>query len=363
MLMGRRPLTRSRVALLAATVVVVLGMLAGLGALALRPARAAVGPLPAAALVLPADARFVMGFDVKRFTASPFYTRYASRPGMRPQAFVELEQRTGLDAARDVDELIVAGTGVGADGDMIALAIGRFDVAKLTRALETEGKVSSYRYEGSSLWAFKADGPRAARGDGPRASAMALASLGRDALLLGSKPRVEAAVANRKRGLAPLRSNEMIVRLAERIRSGSTFWMVGDGALLSSLPASFSGPGTSPGAAASLNLPALRSLTVTGDLDPLVSLAITGEALDEPGARNLADVVRGLVALAAIQAQQKPELQQLASALSVTTEANRVLVTARIPYQLLDALSAGVKRTAPTAKGAPPSPRLEAPAP
>jgi len=348
MLIGSRPLTKSRLALLAATVVVVLGMLAGLGAFVLSPARAAVGPLPAAALALPADAHFVMGFDVKLFTASPFYKRYAARPGMRPQAFGELEQKTGLDVARDLDQIIVAGTGAGKDAEFVAVAIGRFDVGKLTHALETEGKASAYRHEGSPVWAFKAEGPHA--------SATALASLGRDTLLVGSQRRVEAMVGNHKRGLTPLRSNELLLRLAEKVRPGSTFWMVGDSSLLAAMPSSLPAPGA-PAGGAMLNLPTLRSLMVTGDLDPLVTLAITGEALDEPGARNLADVVRGLVALAAIQAQQSPELQQLASAVTVATEANRVLVTARIPYELLDALSAGARRNAPLPKGAPAAPR------
>jgi len=71
-------MTRSRLAVLVSTVVVVVGVIAGLGALWLNPARAAVGPMPGEALILPADARFVMGFDVRRFTASPFYARYAS---------------------------------------------------------------------------------------------------------------------------------------------------------------------------------------------------------------------------------------------------------------------------------------------
>jgi hypothetical protein len=357
MLIANRPLRKSRIALLAATVVVVLGMLAGLGAFLLSPARAAVGPLPAAALVLPADARFVMGFDVKRFTGSPFYTRYAARTGTKPPAFGELEQKTGLDAARDVDQIIVAGSGVGKDAEMVALAIGRFDVAKLTRALESEGKASAYRHEGSPVWAFKAESPRAGAADAPRATTVALAPLGRDMLLFGSQRRVEAALASRKRGQAPLRSNELLVRLAEKVRPGATFWMVGDGSLLAGMPASFPAPGAPAGSGATLNLPTLRSLMVTGDLDPLVSLAITGEAVDEPGARNLADVVRGLVALAALQAQQSPELQQLASAISVATEQNRVLVTARIPYELIDALSTAGRRTAPAPKSAAPAPR------
>jgi hypothetical protein len=49
-------------------------------------------------------------------------------------------------------------------------------------------------------------------------------------------------------------------------------------------------------------------------------------------------VVRGFVALATLQASQKPELKDLASAINVTTDANRVLVNARIPYSLIDAL-------------------------
>jgi hypothetical protein len=128
--------------------------------------------------------------------------------------------------------------------------------------------------------------------------------------------------------------------------------MVGDQSLLAGMPSSIPAPGASGGAeggGSTINLPALRSLTVTGDLDPQVSLDLTGEAADEAAAKNLADVVRGFVALMSLQAQQKPELQQLASAFSVATEQNRVLVTARIPYAMIDALSAKAGKSAPTA--------------
>jgi hypothetical protein len=39
-----------------------------------------------------------------------------------------------------------------------------------------------------------------------------------------------------------------------------------------------------------------------------------------------------------LQAQQKPELAELASAFNISTEMNRVLISARIPYELLEAL-------------------------
>jgi len=125
--------------------------------------------------------------------------------------------------------------------------------------------------------------------------------------------------------------------------------MVGDQSLLAGLPTSVPAPGASADGA-TVSLPALKSLTVTGDLDPQVSLSITGDAADELAAKNLADVVRGFVALMSLQAQQKPELQRLASAVTVATEQNRVLVSARVPYELLDALRPKAKpaEAAPT---------------
>jgi hypothetical protein len=179
----------------------------------------------------------------------------------------------------------------------------------------------------------------------------AVAFLGERALLFGPKAQVEAAVSSRTRGEAPLRTNTGLVALIAKVRPGSTFWMVGDQSLLASLPATVPSPG---GGGASVTLPALRSLTVTGDLDPEVSLAVTGEAADEAAARNLADLVRGAVALVSLQAQQKPELAQLASAISVATEANKVLVSARIPYALIDALQPAA-RPAPATTAAPQS--------
>jgi hypothetical protein len=318
-------MTRSRLAVLVSTVVVVLGLMAGLGALWLNPARAAVGPMPGEALVLPADARFVMGFDVKRFTASPFYARYASQRGMKPEALQQLEEKTGLDPARDVDQIVIAGTSPGSVG--LALVTGRFDLYKLGRALETEGKVKGYGPEGVTLYAFGEEGK----------PATAVAFLDETSLLFGPKAQVEAAVSSRARGEAPFKKNAVLMALVEKVRPGFTFWMVGDQSLLAGLPTSVPAPGASAGGA-TIGLPALQSLTVTGDLDPQVSLQVAGDAKDEAAAKNLADVVRGFVALMSLQAQQKPELQQLASAVTVATEASRVLVSARIPYEMLDAL-------------------------
>jgi len=336
-------MTRSRLVFFAAMTVVVVGVAAGVGALWLNPARAAVGPLPGAALILPADAKYVMGFDVKRFAASPFYERFKAQSGMKPEALAQIEEKTGLNPARDLDQIVVAGTG--ARGTGVAVALGHFDLYKLGRAIETQGKARGTSYEGVTVYNFSEE-----------SKPLSVALVDESTLVFGPSDQVTQALASRTRGEAPLKANAPLMARVEAIRPGSTFWMVGDQSLLASLPTSIPAPGATTGGG-SIALPALTGLTVTGDLDPQVSLAVTGEARDAAAAKNLADVVRGLVAMASLQAAQRPELQQLASAVSVTTEENRVLVSARIPYETLDALQPHKPQAGQSTPAPAPAPR------
>jgi len=319
-------MSRSRLVVLVSMVVVGLGSLAAVGALYLDPARAAVGPLPAEGLLLPADARFVVGVDVRRFTASPFYRKF--RAEARLEAFRDLEEKTGLDPERDVDQVLIAGREPAGRGKGLVIVLGSFDTYKLGRTIETTArerdKLVGRTFEGYTEYVF---------GDGGT-EARAVAFLDRQALLIGSQAAVEAALTGRAQGAAPLRANVSIMGLLERVKPGSTFWMVGDQSLLQNLPGTVPGPDGGN----AITLPALKSLIVTGDLDPVVSLAITGDTPDAEAAKNLANIVTGFVSLMALQANQKPELKGLAQAISVATDQSRVHVNARVPYEMLEAL-------------------------
>lgn len=335
-------MTRSRTVVSAAAAVVALGTVIALGAFFLGSAKAAVGPLPGEALLLPADAKFVGGIDVKRFVQSPFYVKYASPQAKgRPEAFRELEEKAGLNPERDIDQVVFAGTppsGASRETGMV-VAIGRFDRAKISRTIETEKKgVTSKTMQGVVVYLF---------GEGTRGSG-ALAFVDDRTLVMGSQAAVEAAVSSQGQGGKTLKQNAALMALLERVRPDATFWAVGDQSLFANMPQSVPGPGGS----GQITLPGLRSLMVSGDVDPMVAVEITGEANDEAAAKNLADVVRGFLALASLQANQKPELKELASAISVTTDARQVHVNARVPYELLDSLQAPSQRRSQGAEDA-----------
>ena len=341
-------MNKSRIVVLASTLIVGAGVLTAVGALYLDPAQAAVGPLPAAGLALPADAQFVMGIDVRRFVASPFYTRFGEEhAAARPQAFAEMEEKTGINPERDVDAIYVAGrkgSGGKHDGDGVVIVAGTFDRYKVSRAIETSHKgATSTKYNGTPIYLFEET--RAGRKAG------AVAFLDDNTLVMGSRPGVEKTIDARFGGGEGLRGNAAMTALLETVRPGSTFWMVGDQSVLGQMPKGIPAPG---GEGQSMSLPPLKTVVVTGDLDPVVSFEATGEAADGAAAQNLADVVRGFVALATLQAHQKPELKQLASGVSVTTDQNKVRISARFPYELLDSL-----RTKKTARGVEPATAVE----
>ena len=327
-------MNKSRVVVLASTFIVGAGVLTAVGALYLDPAQASVGPLPAAGLALPADAQFVMGIDVRRFVASPLYTRFGEEhAAARPSAFAEMEEKTGINPERDVDAIYVAGrksAGKRGDGDGVVIVMGTFDRYKVSRAIETSGKgAASTSYQGTPVYVFAEN--KAGRKAG------AVAFLDDHTLVMGSRGSVEQTIDAKSGGGLGLRGNAEMTALLGTVRPGSTFWMVGDQSVLSHMPKGIPAPG---GEGQGMNLPPLKTVVVTGDLDPMVSFEATGEAADGAAAQNLADVVRGFVALASLQASAKPELKQLASGVSVTTDANKVRIAARVPYEVLESLRA-----------------------
>ena len=200
-------MSRSRLVVFISMVVVGLGSLAAVGALYLDPARAAVGPLPAEGLLFPADVRFVIGVDVKRLMSSPLYRRFKAQA--RPDALRDLEEKTGINPERDVDQVLIAGRAVGGAERGLAVVIGSFDTYKLGRSIEVSPKAKAIgrNFEGFTEYVFDEVGTES----------KAVVLLDRQALVIGSQAAVEAAVSSRARGATPLLSNPGIVFTREAL--------------------------------------------------------------------------------------------------------------------------------------------------
>src|SRR5262249_20763965 len=83
--------------------------------------------------------------------------------------------------------------------------------------------------------------------------------------------------------------NAALIALLEGLKPGSTFWVVGDQSVLSQMPMNIPGPGGQ----GAVSLPPVKTVVVTGELDPVVAVEGTGEAADPKAAQSLGHLGRG----------------------------------------------------------------------
>jgi hypothetical protein len=321
-------MNRSRRLIATAAAISVLGVGLAFSTRLTGTARAAVGPVPPEALALPSDSAVVMGFDVRAMTSSQFYAKFSGEgePG-RVDALAELERKTGLNPARDIDSIVVAirATGKSESGanrhteNALIFVTGRFDAARLESSVPEAGRASRERRDGVTIYREATNKPNGG----------AIALLDAGILVAGDSVSVDIFLANRLTGHG-LRDSQALVSLLETVEPGSTFWAVGGPSVLSRMTSQVGGPMG--------NLPSVKQVVAYGHLDPEVGMTATAEAADEKSATKIADVLRGFSAMLSLQAGQKAELAQIADSISVATEADKVHLKATITHELLESL-------------------------
>jgi len=301
-----------------------------------------VGPMAGQALQLPAETAVVAGLDAKGLFASAAYKQIAAGdvPALAQNASPEeaaraknqvkeglekglqaVEAKIGIRLDRDLDRLVIAGINVAAPTpDGALLAIGRFDRAKVMKAVEAstraEGAVpSSKTVEGIDVRVFTEAGK----------PGMELAFLDDSVLVVGTAGGVEAVVANHAKRLRPLESNTAILGLVKRLDPASSYWVVLGQTLITQAQKQ------AGGAAPPFPLP--RSLTLSGKFEGGLELA--AEMADEAAAKNLVQMAEQGLSLVKMQAEQSPDVAKVPGAkdmlegIKVAAEAN--VVWLRVP--------------------------------
>ena len=312
-------MSRGRLILFSASFLTVLG----LAAKAALPPAPAPFALPAQASVLPPKASFVAGVDFQRLVASTAYQRFKRESTItgREDAMAEMQKRTGLDPERDIRSFIVASDSAGSS---LSLVLGSFERAKVETALGATAGFSSREHAGRKIW--KSDASTAGQKD------YAAAVLGDGALILGTSAEVEAGLDRQSSKAAGLTTNAGMLALLARVEPGATFWLAGDQGLASAAG--------SLAPQATGMVPSMKSLVMSGDLDPEIRASIIAEAADDTAARNMAEMVRAVIGMVGMQAAQRPELRELTSGIQIAQQGPEVKISARVSHDTLSRLQA-----------------------
>lgn len=277
--------------------------------------------------LVPAGAAVVAYANVQGVMSSEFRQRLnvlMDNEGKGRQAF---QEQTGIDVERDIDAVIAAmspGTGetAGHQDGFVALR-GRFDIAKIEALVSSKGGQLS-EYKGARLLVAPEE-----KGHSP-VIALVDASL----VIVGADAAVKAAIdRSQGGGTASITSDGEFVRMLESVDQNSTVWAIGRPKALSA--------GTAGGEFPSqvmAQLPEVKWFAASGHLNGGLTGTIRAEGKDEEAGKNMRDVVQGVLALARLQMDAKPELKPLLNSVQVEGIGNGVALHMTLPAEMLDVI-------------------------
>ncbi len=281
-----------------------------------------IGPLPAEAAILPGDAAVVGGIDVRRITTGANYKKYmAAAMEDAGKDLKELEQKTGINVERDVEGLYGAGSKeAGAEQAGVVVLVGSFDAERVGKAIKDDpkSKATTTTVEGFTVYEMKENDKVSGH----------LAIPSSRVMVAGTPAMVAKALANFKGAKNGVASNAELVAALKAIEPGQGFWLLATPKAMAEAP--------KPGEGGVPPFPMPKSVLLTGQFDPAVSFKLTGAMADEAAAKDLAEKLNGLKAMAAMFAADKPEVGEAAQALSVTNTGKSVVLALSLSPALLE---------------------------
>jgi hypothetical protein len=272
---------------------------------------------------VPADAAVVAYANVRDVINSEFRQRFKDL-GPSQDDKNEFEEKTGLNFEQDVDSVVAAvmpkdGMANHPAGSFLILARARYQASRLEElALQHGAQVMEYQGKRLILPPEEKD----------PANGMAFGFVEADLVAFGSIANVKAAIDARASNRNIVSNTEMM-KLVNDI-NGANAWAVGK----------FDAIASKAGLPAELTqaMPAISWFSAAGHINGGVSGTFKAEAKDEATAKNLRDVMGGFLAMAKMQAANKPGMQQLADSLVISGEGNSVALAFSIPSEVLDVL-------------------------
>jgi hypothetical protein len=90
-------------------------------------------------------------------------------------------------------------------------------------------------------------------------------------------------------------------------------------------------------------IPQVKTFSASSRIDGGLSGVLRAEARDDEAAKNLRDVLQGFLALAKMQASQKPEFDTLLRSVQLSGTGKTVAISFEVPSELIQAMSQKMK--------------------
>ncbi len=278
---------------------------------------------------VPEGASLVGYVDLKSVASSPLAETWSEGVRERTplEALDDIRESTGIDILSDVDSVTLAiGPGSGKSERWGIAVTGAFDRERLLEALSRrQSGVEPSTHGGTDLHVLKT---------GTESTAMAFPD---DSILLFGDVAYVREMLDAGSGRKPSGS-ESLARLGYGGFEGETFWIAG-------APPEFVNGLVGRGSEKA----SLRSFAVTGRLETDLLLRARGRATDPKTAQELADVVRGLVALGRLRQDSSAQgaiLGKMAESVSVELADEAIDVNLMVPYDSIRQLLESQRKVA-----------------
>jgi DNA-binding transcriptional regulator YdaS (Cro superfamily) len=273
---------------------------------------------PAELAYVPADATVVAFADVREVMDSQLRQKLLKLSPDADQSADSFQAETGINIQTDVERIVASVSGTPdpsnpANMRPLLVARGRFDTARIEAAIRIKGGTVE-DYKGKRLITVQNE--------------LGLAFVEPDLAVVGVPASVRRAIDTKASG-QNVTGNTNVMRLVRDFDNGNA-WVVAHIEAVTS--------GNVIPAEIKQQLPPVTWLAVSGRIDDGVRAVVRAEARDEASANNLRDVVRGLVALARLQAGAHPELSALVNSLELGGQGTTVSLSLTVPSAVIDML-------------------------
>jgi len=274
---------------------------------------------PAELSYMPADAAVVAYANVRDVMTSHFRERFREAVPEQNEGRDEFLRETGIDVERDIDHVVACMIPTDGQEGGLVVARGRFNPTQLeTLAREHGAVVEDYR------------GKRLLVGQerhGNRQPTLAFMETG--VVAIGDDASIRKSIDAQMSGQSVMANDELMGLVAD-VDAGANAWAVGRVDALAreaKLPDEVS-----------RQIPALKWFAATGRINGGFTGTLRAEARDEAAAENLRDVVRGLFALAKMQAGSDPRVAALVQTLQLSGTGTTVQLSFTVPTEVIDLL-------------------------